>query len=145
MDKINTLLLTALLASSIAGLVIGLQPAEYPEPVITNFGYSGYNELGDGFSETLVNISNSNLATATNQALAANTAVAYRRIQNVGNTMVTCHLDDATSTLANKTGIVLYASSSVNSIYEIGPDNLYKGKITCISESSTGTLSVTER
>jgi len=102
----------------------------------------GSNDLNDGVTHTVVSISTT--ATGITEALAANYGVAYRRLQNVGNTEITCQLDDATSTLAVGTGIVLN-SSTTNSDYEINLDNLYKGKIRCISGSSTGTLSVVER
>lgn len=144
MDKTNTVLLSALLAVAIASLVIGLKPEiQQPAPVVNVMGE--INEWFSGGSASTVNVSNSNLATATTQVLAANSGRQYARITNRGNTSVTCLLSNTTTTLAVGSGIILYSSSSVNSYYDIGPDNLYKGVVRCISETATNTVSVFEK
>lgn len=142
-NKTNTIILILILAVSAIGLVINLQPKPTPVTTVQNLGYSGYNELGDGVMATSVSIGI--LATGTTEALASNYGVAYRRLQNIGNTFVFCYLDDATTTLSVSGGGIRLATTGPESIYEIGPDNLYKGQIRCIAQTSTGTLNVMEK
>lgn len=104
-------------------------------------GGDGYNQMNASCTQSVISVSI--VATGTNAVLAENYASSYRRIQNVGNTMVSC-IFDGTSSLAVGKGIVLYSSSSVNSIYEIDGDNLYQKVINCISQTSTGTISAIE-
>ena len=142
MNKLTNILLGAILAIGLSVLIVSLQLEVKPqinvEPVL-----GSENEFYDGVSATVVSVSIT--ATGTTQVLAASSGRQYARLQNIGEYMVSCQLDDATSTLAVGKGIILFASSSVNSIYEITPDNLYKGAVRCIAETSTNTVSVVEK
>jgi hypothetical protein len=138
MNKTTNFFLVAILAIAFVGLVVGLQKG-----ADVKVGSSDYNKLDDGVTHTSVSVSI--VATGTTQVLAANPSASYRRIQNTGNYNASCQLDDATSTLVVGTGIILYSSSSVNSIYEINPFNLYRGKIRCIATTATTTISTVER
>lgn len=108
------------------------------------------NQLGASFDNinasctySNVIVSNSVVATATNEVLAENYAASYRRLQNVGNVQVSCVLDSSTSTLAVDKGITLNASTT-NSTYVIDGDNLYQRAINCIAGSASGTIAVME-
>jgi len=139
MDKSNIILIviSALLLFAIIGFAV---PATQP------FGFAGYNDLGTGgVTNTSASVSASVDTTgAENTVMAANGARQYARIQNVGTAEVFLHLDPATSTLAVNKGILL-ETSGADSIYEIGPDNLYFGVIMGLASSTTSTLSVIEK
>ena len=147
-NKTIPILLGAILAVGLGVLIVSLQlevnpqvnvnPQVKVEPI-----FGSENEFYDGVSATVISVSIT--ATGTTQVLAASSGTQYRRLQNTGNFMASCQLDDATSTLAVGTGIILYSSSSVNSIYEITPDNLYKGIIRCISQTATTTISAVQK
>ena len=150
-NKLTNILLATILAIGVGILIVSLRPGVTPNftvvppevNVTPTFG--GENEFYDGVSATVISVSATSTTGATTQVSAANSGAQYRRLQNTGNYMLSCQLDDATSTLAMGTGIILYSSSTVNSIYEITPNNLYKGIIRCISQTSTGTISVVEK
>ena len=150
-NKTITILLGAILAVGLGVLIVSSQLEVKPNITVTPPEINiqpllgGENEFYSGVTATSVSVSASKLSTSTNQVLAASTGRQYARLQNVGETRVSCELTSATSSLVIGTGITLLASTSVNSIYEIMPDNLYKGAIVCIAETSTGTISVVEK
>lgn len=138
MNKTTNIILIAILVVMAVGLVGILQKRAGGS---LSLGSAGFNILPDGVTHTSVSIST--VATGTTLALDANAAARYRRLQNVGSYVITCQLDDATSTLVLGTGILL--TTTTDNVYEIGPDNLYQGQIRCLSQTSTGTISVMER
>ncbi|MEA2036882.1 MAG: hypothetical protein U9O94_05200 [Nanoarchaeota archaeon] len=107
--------------------------------------YGGYVEnINASCTHSYVSISSVVTGAATNEALAENYAASYRRIQNLGNTRAACSLDSSTSSLGLSQGIILYNSSTANSIYEISGNNLYQKEINCLAETATVTISVME-
>ena len=139
-NKITTILLGAILLISIGVLIVSLQPKVIPN-VTVNPAFSGENEFYDGVTAAVVSVSATSTNGAITQILAASSGRQYARFQNTGVYTASCQLDDATSTLAVGTGIVLYASTS----YEIRPDNLYKGIVRCIASTATTTISVVQK
>jgi hypothetical protein len=169
-NKLTNILLVAILAIGAGILIVSLRPEVQKEitvnaPEVTVTPASVYpnitvspadvvvepmlgaaeNEFYSGVSSTVVSISATSVTAATNKLVSANPGRQYLRMQNMGNTAVTCQLSSATTTLVLGTGIVLYASGTVNSVYEITPDNLYKGQINCMALTATDTISVVEK
>lgn len=147
MKNETSLLLVAILAVGVGIFIVGLQSQVQPNITVQPSKIDvlrGTTDLNASCTHSIVSVSATATLGATTQVLAANYSASYRRLQNTGNTMVSCQLDSPTTSLAVGTGIILYSSSSVNSIYEIGPDNLYKKVILCLSETSTGTISVVQ-
>lgn len=145
-NKTNTILLTLLLAVAVIGLVINLQPKQtQPAPVVNVLG--DVNEWYKAGSNTTVLISSSTWgATNTTQVLAENTGRQYARIQNMGASNVTCILSGTTTAIVANKGIVLTSSTAqITSIYEITPNNLYKGVVKCIGGNASGTVQVIEK
>jgi hypothetical protein len=168
-NKLTNLLLAAILATGVVGFAVSLQPevekritvsapkvnvtspdvypniTVSPADVVLNpedFKFGSENEYYTGASATSVSVSI--VATGTTQVLAANSGRQYARIQNMGNTNVTCQLTSTTSALAVGVGIVLN-SSSTNAIFELGPDNLYKGVVRCIASTATTVVSAVDK
>lgn len=140
MEKENIILIvmSALLLIAIVGIA---------GPATQQFGFAGYNDLGtSGVTNTAVEVSASvdNLDGSDNTVLAANGGRQYARIQNIGTSEVSIHLEAATTTLANREGIVLKITGE-GSIYEIDSDNLYFGVIMGIASTTTSTLSIIEK
>jgi hypothetical protein len=150
-NKITTILLGAILAVGIGVLIVSFQSKGLPEisvnpPEVTvNPILGSENEWYQGVTHATVAVSITALATSTNTVLAANSGRQYARIQNMCNTRVSCFLSTSTVGLAVGAGIVLNASSTESSSYEIMPDNLYKGMIRCIAETATCTVSTVEK
>jgi hypothetical protein len=110
----------------------------------TKLGYSGYNELTDGFTTATYTVSAIRTQGAVNKILNANYGCAYRRLQNLSNYPIYCVLDNSTSSLEKNFGLMLNASGTHESIYTMDPNNLYCGEINCIATASA-TISVIER
>jgi hypothetical protein len=140
--KFTGVLLVLILIVGIVGLVGIFQDETLP------LGMAGYNDLGySGVtnSSTSISIAVAALSTSTaNEVLAANSARQYARIQNTGVSLITLQLNSATSTLKLNEGIVL-ATSGEASIYTIGPDNLYIGRVMGLAAIATGTISKVEK
>lgn len=154
-NKLTNIFLGAILVVGVIILIIGLRPGVQPNIIVNppevtvNPVLGGENEFYSGVTATTVGVSATNIGTAASgtitQVMAANSGRQYARIQNMGNTRVSCVLADSTSTLAVGKGIVLYNSSTLVSFYEINPNNLYKGVVRCLSETATCTVSVVEK
>ena len=140
--KLTGVLLVLILIIGIVGLVGIFQEKTQ------SFGMSGYNDLGySGVTNSSSSVSIAVAVTSTstaNEVLAANSARKYARIQNTGSSVITLQLDAATSTLKLSEGIVL-ATSGAESVYVIGPDNLYIGRIMGLALTATGTISKIEK
>jgi hypothetical protein len=144
---ITNIILVSILGVVIALFVVVLAKdnninVDVPDIQIPDLGGGSFNQMNASCTHAVISVST--VSTGTAQVLAENYAATYRRIQNIGNTMVSCNLDPATSTLAVGKGIVLYSSSSVSSIYEMDDSNLYQKKVNCIAQTSTGTISAIE-
>jgi hypothetical protein len=150
MTKLTNILLGAILVIGLGILIVSLRPEVQPNinvvPSDVNVSpvFGSENEFYSGVTATVVSVSASKLATSTNLVLAANSGRQYAILQNTGNVRISCLLTSTTTDLVIGTGINL-TSSTTNTTYEITPDNLYKGAIYCISETSTGTISVVEK
>lgn len=150
-NKITTLLLGAILAVSLGVLIVSLNLEVKPEitvnPADVNIGNLGgiENDWYDTATHTRIDISAA--TSGVTQALAANSGRKYARIQNIGSTAVTCWLNSTTTGLIAGTGIVLYGTSTTAdlSVYEITPQNLYKGLVRCVSQSGTSTISIIDK
>src|SRR3990167_1069400 len=124
-NKITTILLGAILAVGLGILIVSLQPKVQQAPNITvspsepiSLGQAA-NEWYTTSSHTVVNVSSSTVGIATNQVLAANSGRQYARIQNQGNTRVSCIFESQTSTLAVGKGIVLFASTTIRALTKL--------------------------
>lgn len=142
MNKTTNIILIAILVVSFVGLVGILQKGAGGS---LSLGSAEYNLLPEEITNTTVSVPASVLTSATgNQVLDYNSGRKYARIQNTGSYLVTLQLDNATSTLTLGKGIVL-ATSGAESVYVIGVDNLYQGRVLGLSVTATGTLSIIEK
>jgi len=116
----------------VIGLVIGLFVFQAELPV----GVSEYNRFSDA------NITTVNVATSTaTEVLAAKGGRLYVRIDNPDSTNpVYCVFGGASLAAVNK-GTKIEAGES----YEISPNNLYTGKISCIATGAPVTISIIEK
>ncbi len=128
--KLINILIGSLIFVSVVCLVVVLTVKQnivvQPTPVQVNspeqvLGSAlDYTRRATNVTSTSVSVSTTTATVGNTLVLAAESSVAYRRIQNVGTTGVTCQLSSATGTLVYGTGIVLASSSaSINSSYEI--------------------------
>lgn len=139
----------AILAVGLGILIVSLQLEVKPQVNVESqpINLGGDMDLtrwGSNVTATTVSISATKLSTSTNQALAANSASIYRRLQNVGIPEITCQIRATTTQLVAGVGMVLTATGTA------GGSNVYEryygywGEINCIAQGSTGTLSVIE-
>ena len=148
-NKLTNIFLGVIIIIGLGVLIISLQPEVPPDitvspPEVTVTSLGSVNEWYSTSSHSVISVSAGVTAAGTNQVLAANSGRQYARIQNQGNTRVSCVFDSSTSTLAVGKGIVLFGSTTYPSAYEIDLDNLYKGAVNCLSETATNSVSVVE-
>ena len=147
MTKATNLLLVGILAILVIGLFVG---SGNGKPIIEpSFRFGGYNDLGySGVTNSSVDISLDSVATST-KLFSNKPEVMYRRIQNVGTDADYTYCSLATTSLATSASIsgvgIRLATSGVESIYEIGPDNLYFGEVWCTNAVATATLLIIEK
>ena len=95
-----------------------------------------YNSFGSASNSTV------SVATSTaTQVLSTNSARLYARIDNEDNTNPVYCVFGGTSDAAVNKGIKLEAGE----YYEITPQNLYKGKVSCIASGGVVTVGIIEK
>lgn len=92
----------------------------------------------------------STVNTTATQVVASSTARQCLKLWNLGPNTMFCKFDNqtaASSTVAPDAGIPIYTSSTAGAanFLEIGPDNLYRGAINCVSKTAAGTISIVEK
>ena len=116
----------------VIGLVIGLFVFQPGLPI----GVAEYNRFSNADTATV-----SVATTTASEVLAAKGGRLYARIDNPDGTNPVYCVFGATSDAAAGKGIKIEAGES----YEIGPGNLYTGKISCIATGANVTISTIEK
>lgn len=151
MKKSTKILLIAILAILVVGLFVGLGKDKPKDD--TDFGFSGYNELGyGGMTHATSPISTAISTGTTHTVMSANSARMYARIWNgtAGDyftIQLTTSTDETSSTvpifgtgdLSKRNGIFLAPGEA----YVIGVDNLWKGQIVALASSSATSSAAT--
>ncbi len=126
---IADILIGIILAIGVYGIFSKIQPV--------NLGYGGFNLIEGDVSNGSVQLDTNTIT----EVLSTNTGRIYASICNDDSSNVAyLHLADSTSSVAVSEGIRLGAGDC----YEIGPDNLYLGKVYGIA-SATTTLTIVEK
>jgi len=137
MSKITNILLAIFCIVALVSLVISLQNG-----ADVKVGSADYTKIQDGITATAKSVPASYVSASANLVADVNIARTYLRIECPPNqTEVTLQLDDATSTIALRNGIIL----SAGEYFEMQGPMLYTGKIMGIASSSTSTISVIEK
>ena len=121
-----------IILGAIVGLLIGFFIFQSQLPV----GMSEYNRFSNADTATV-----SVATTTASEVLAAKGGRLYVRIDNPDSTNPVYCIFGATSDAAAGKGIKIEAGES----YEIGPGNLYTGKISCIATGADVTISTIEK
>ena len=121
-----------IILGAIVGLLIGFFIFQSQLPV----GMSEYNRFSNADTATV-----SVTTTTASEVLAAKGGRLYVRIDNPDGTNPVYCIFGATSDAAAGKGIKIEAGES----YEIGPGNLYTGKISCIATGANVTISTIEK
>ena len=124
--------ITYIFVGLVIGLIIGLFVFRPGLPV----GVAEYNRFSDA-NITIVSVATS---TAT-EVLVAKGGRLYTRIDNPDGTNPVYCVFGETSDAADGKGIKIEAGES----YEIRPNNLYTGKISCIATGADVTISIIEK
>ena len=121
-----------IILGAIVGLLIGFFIFQSQLPV----GMSEYNRFSNADTATV-----SVATTTASEVLAAKGGRLYVRIDNPDSTNPVYCVFGATSDATAGKGIKIEAGES----YEIGPGNLYTGKISCIATGADVTISTIEK
>lgn len=120
-----------ILIALIVGAAIGYY-VHTPAPA----GFAMYNSFGSASNSTVL------VATSTaTEVLSTNSARLYARIDNEDASNTVYCVFGGTSDAAVNKGIKLEAGE----YYEITPQNLYKGKVSCIPASGSVIVGITEK
>ena len=125
-------IIICIILGAIVGLLIGFFIFQSQLPV----GMSEYNRFSNADTATV-----SVATTTASEVLAAKGGRLYARIDNPDGTNPVYCVFGATSDAAAGKGIKIEAGES----YEIGPGNLYTGKISCIATGANVTISTIEK
>ena len=125
-------IIICIILGAIVGLLIGFFIFQSQLPV----GMSEYNRFSNADTATV-----SVATTTASEVLAAKGGRLYARIDNPDGTNPVYCIFGATSDVAAGKGIKIEAGES----YEIGPGNLYTGKISCIATGANVTISTIEK